>query len=251
MSKASIMDRTETVDPVVAARERVRRDRRRGRVAVWSAFGGVLLLAGSLFGFGYWATHRTPSYRVPQHVARQTDGIVAQGSGPTRVDVYVDYGCAACRTALTPMIGPLGKAATAGRVTLVYHPLALLDRTSSTQYSTRAAASAACASDMGQFLPYSNLLIANTPAAVKAGATSPGLSDDQLIHLGGSAGMIDPKFAGCVRAGTYIKWVSNQDALAAKVHVTSVPTVLVGGASIAPNGAAPTLAELTAALGIR
>jgi protein-disulfide isomerase len=265
MSESSTIDRTsaETAagrqqDAATAARERARRDRRRGRIAVWSAFGGVLLLAGGLFGFGYWATHRTPSYHVPEHVARQADGIVAGGHGATRVDVYVDYGCAACRTSVTSMLGTLDNAVAANQITLVYHPLALLDGASSTQYSTRAAASTACASDMGQFISYSNLLVASTPAApvVKKTASpapvrTPGLSDDQLIHLGGSAGMIDPKFAECVRAGTYDQWVANQDAMAAKAGITSTPTVAVNGASIAPTGAAPTLAELTAALAIR
>ncbi len=42
---------------------------------------------------------------------------------------------------------------------------------------------------------------------------------------------------------------TSENTLATKAHVTSAPTVLVNGVSIAATGTVPTLAELQAAIG--
>jgi protein-disulfide isomerase len=243
--EATLIDTDEAVENDQSradAAARAKKYRRRGRIAVWSAFGLVVLLAGGLFGFGYWTTHNKPAYLVPQHVAKQRDGIVAGGTGPVRVDVYVDYLCPDCKTFETSVAGTLDKMVAANAITLVYHPLAL-DTKSTTAYATRAAASTGCASDLGTFLPYSNMLFTDQP---KEGGA--GLTDDQLVQIGGHAGLINPAFAECLRAGTYNKWVANENALAAKRGITTTPTVLVNERSIAPAGTVPTLAELQAAV---
>jgi hypothetical protein len=283
--------RAEAVEDL--RRQVARRDRRRGRIAVWSAFGGVMIIAAGLFGYGFWVTHNKPSYVVPKHVALHTDGIIAGGSGPIRVDVYVNYQCTTCRLFEASTAAVLNQAIAANKITLIYHPLAPTGATAASQNSIHAAASAACASDMGFFLAYSNLLFIDEPLAAIATPTTPvapaappvapkavptkpaakshgkaatkvakppvvvakpapvavsaGLTDDQLVQVGGAAGIINPQFAQCLRAGTYDKWVASENSLAAKDRITA-PTVLVNGASIAAAGAAPTLAELKAAL---
>jgi protein-disulfide isomerase len=287
----------ESLSPEEAAaeerrHERARRDRKRSRIAVWSAFGSIVIIAIGVVGFGYWTTHNKPSYVVPKHVGANTDGIVAGGTGPVRVDVYVDYACVSCKAFAAATVTTLDQAIATNRITLVYHPLALHDAATSSQYSTRAAASAACASDMGSFLAYSNLLLSDEPLTLPAtrttavpgpsrttekarvkpshkpshqptpkktnapapkpsptpAAAQDGLSDDQLVQVGGAAGIINPHFAECLRSGQYEKWVANENTLARNAHITTTPTVLVNGASIAPAGSVPTLAELNAAI---
>jgi protein-disulfide isomerase len=275
-------------------RERARRDRRRSRNAVLGAFGSVVAIAVGLVGFGYWTTHHKPAYVVPKHTGIHTDGIVAGGTGKTRVDVYVDYNCGSCKAFAISAVNTLNQAIAANKITLVYHPLALDDAADTSQYSTRAAASAACASDMGAFLAYSNMLFTDEPLTPPTTKTAPppapkkiptlkatvkpshrpthtathkptpkatpkpaprttpvpiDLTDDQLVQVGGAAGIINPSFAECLRSGTYEKWVENENSMARDAHITSTPTVLVNGASIAPAGAVPTLAELAAAIG--
>jgi protein-disulfide isomerase len=269
-------------------RKEAKRRRRRSRIAVSSAFGLVLLIAGGLAGFGYYVTHNKPSYQVPEHVAKQRDGIVAGGSGPVRVDLYVDYGCRSCKEFEAATGAILDQMVASNAITLVYHPLALAQTAATAvtpsparsasrsarskgrsarstapsvassprsaapsvassvpeaPYALRAAASVACASNLGDFLTYSNLLFHDQPKNVA------GLTDNQLIQVGGMAGMINPAFAECLRAGTYDTWVAKQNAQAAQEHITSAPTVLVNGVAVAPAGTAPTLAELTAAIG--
>jgi protein-disulfide isomerase len=305
MGTASSVDEQQddaaTVDRSEAA-QRAKRDRRRGRIAVWAALGLVLLLAGGLVGFGYWATHHKPAYQVPQHLTAQRDGIIAGGTGPVRVDVYVDYACVECKAFEASAGATLDKLVAANRITLVYHPLALarppvppppapkitthkttthksttrksttkghkstthkaathratakakptapapqavIPATANTPYAMRAAASVGCASNLGDFLAYSNLLFDDQPK------TTAGLTDNQLVQVGGQAGMINPMFAQCLRAGTYDKWITSENVAAAAKGITTAPTVLVNGASVAAAGAVPTLAELMAAIG--
>ena len=82
-------------------------------------------------------------------------------------------------------------------------------------------------------------LFANQPAEGSAG-----LSDDQLIDLGGPVGLNAPSFAQCVRSQRYADWVANVDDQAARRGVTATPTVYVNGA---PLGS-PTPETLTAAI---
>ncbi|HEY1484567.1 MAG TPA: thioredoxin domain-containing protein [Micromonosporaceae bacterium] len=244
-SDTALIDNEPAADAAALAdaKARAKRYRRRGRIAVFSALGLVLLLAGGIAGFGYWATHNKPAYMVPQHVAKQRDGIVAGGTGAVRVDVYVDYQCPDCKAFEDSVAGTLDQMVAANRITLVYHPLAV-DTNSTTQYAMRAAASVGCASDLDDFLTYSNLLFREQPKENTAG-----LTDNQLVQIGGKAGMINPVFAECLRAGTYNKWVASENAAAAKKHITTTPTLLVDERSVAPAGTVPTLAELKAAVG--
>jgi protein-disulfide isomerase len=130
----------------------------------------------------------------------------------------------------------------ANQITLVYHPLSQHDSAGNTRYSTRAATSLACASDLSHLLAYANALW-----AAEAAGTS-GLSDDRLVQVAGSVGIIDPRFARCLREQTYDAWVGKATDAAVTGGYTGAPTILVNGASIAPRGAAPTAAELIAAV---
>jgi protein-disulfide isomerase len=129
------------------------------------------------------------------------------------------------------------------QITLVYHPVAMLDELTKTQYSTRAADSAACAADRGAFLPYTQALFANQPTAHSAG-----ISDDDLIQLAGRAGIIDPRFAQCVRAETYRGWIAQETRLASAHPVAGAPNVLVDGKPITTYGQTPTAGDLNTAV---
>ena len=50
-----------------------------------------------------------------------------------------------------------------GAAKVIYHPLAYLDRFSSTQYSSRSSAASGCAAAAGVFVPFAKLLYANQP----------------------------------------------------------------------------------------
>jgi protein-disulfide isomerase len=159
--------------------------------------------------------------------------------------MYIDFQCPACKSLQASAAPMLEKLVSSDTITLVYHPVSTLDTKTKNQFSTRAAASAGCASDYGYFFPYVQVLLANQPPE----STAAGLTDDQIVHLGGQAGMIDPHFAQCVRAEKYRAWAGHVNQQAAANHVTAVPTVLVNGKSVAAVGGFPTLTEMQRAIG--
>lgn len=211
--------------------------RHRNRILLIAA---ATIVLGVLIGYGVHRLRTGSPYDTPAHASDRSAGIVAGGTGPITVDVYVDYQCSACKAFETSAVGTLDGMIAQNRITLVYHLVALLDGMSATEYSTRASASSACAADRGRFLPYTKALFAAQPAHGHAG-----LSDDQLIQIGGRVGMIDPKFAQCVRDGRYTKWAAHVTTLA---NVAGMPLVRVNGTAISAPGVPPTVADLITAV---
>jgi protein-disulfide isomerase len=220
-----------------------RRIRRRHTMILVSGLFGLLLIVAGAIGFGIYQTKKTPPPAVPSNLSTRLDGIVAGGSGAVTVEVYADYECAGCKSFQSTAFEPLTSMMAKNQITLVYHPVAMLDKLTTTRYSSRAADSAACAADVGKFLPYTQSLYANQPKVHSAG-----LSDSQMIQIAGDAGIIDPAFAQCVRASKYDNWIAHQTAAAAAHPVTTAPVVLVDGAPIAPAGTVPTASALQAAV---
>lgn len=224
-----------------AAAEAERVERRQGRHNIMVATGilGLVLLAG-VIGFGIWRAQVSAPYAVPAHVSG--GGILAGGTGPVTVDVYADFACATCQSFALASEGTLEKMIAANQITLIYHPLARHDSAANDDYSTRAAASLGCASDLSHMLAYADALWAAEPSGTA------GLSDDRLIQVAGSAGIIDPRFAHCVRDEHYRVWAGRATGTPGTGGFTGTPTVLVNGGDIAPPGASATPEELSAAI---
>jgi protein-disulfide isomerase len=160
--------------------------------------------------------------RVPAHTAPDADGITL-GGGPIGVDIYIDFMCPFCRM-FEERHGPaVDELVVRGLITLVYHPLGVLDRLSTTRYSTRASAASGCASDGGRFLDYLYTLFDNQPPEQSAG-----LSDDELAQLGVQTGLSED-FARCVMQGAYIEWAEYLTARALARGVNGTPSVYVDG----------------------
>lgn len=225
------------------ASDTLTQERRRRRRIVSSIIAAAVLIIGGLIGYGIYQTQKPKQFVAPAHSTGDSTGVIAGGTGKVRVDMYIDYQCPICRQFEADAATALDQMVSKDQITLVYHPVSFLDRMSSTQYSTRAAASSGCASDRGLFLPYTKALFAAQPPE-----NSAGLSDDQLIQIAGQVGIIDPKFAECVRSGKYKDWVAHVTDQAGAKNVVGTPTVMVNGKSISPAGAAPTLDELTGAV---
>ena len=223
--------------------EQDRRTQRKHTAILASGLLVVFLVVGGLIAFGIYQVKKTPALPVPASVTTHTDGLVAGGSGPVMVEVYIDYECPGCKTFQSTTFATLTSMIAKNQITLVYHPVAMLDELTKTQYSTRAADSAACAADRGAFLPYTQALFANQPTA-----HTTGISDDDLIQLAGRTGIIDPKFAQCVRAQTYRGWIAQETRLASAHPIAGAPNVLVNGRPVTTYGQTPTAGELTTAV---
>ncbi len=204
-------------------RERERLLRRRRSWTIGSAAVAVLLLV--VLAVYAVSRIRQPEggYPVPAAAGEDRVGLVI-GTGPVTVELYSDFLCPACRAFERDARDDVDKLLADQKIRLVYRPVAILDRLSSNEYSTRSAAGAGCAADAGKLIDYAKLLFDNQPAEGGAGPT-----DEELIRLAGTAGITDPGFVQCVRAGRYVPWVGHVTATMEPNNVTGTPTVFVAG----------------------
>ncbi|MFI2753152.1 DsbA family protein [Cellulomonas sp. P22] len=134
---------------------------------------------------------KTPS------TAQENGGIPVAASGDagstaengTVVDVYLDYMCPVCGQFEDGNGAQLAALRDEGDVTVVYHPISILDRLSNgTEYSTRAANAAAAVADLApeKFVAFSDALFANQPEE-----NTDGLSDEQIADIAKEVGVPD------------------------------------------------------------
>jgi len=213
---------------------------------MWTTLIAVAVLGlASLVGWGVWQSQKTASYATPAGVTDdggRDAGLLAAGAGPVTVEVYLDFLCPVCRQFETTVGPTLDQLVAQQKIRLVWHPLGFLDELSTTRYSTRSASSAGCASDGGKLKPYGDALFVQQPPE-----GSPGLSDNQLIEIGGTVGLNQPSFAQCVRDGKYVDWVAHVNDMAARRGVNGTPTVYVNGTLVADRTAAGITAAVNAA----
>ncbi len=217
-------------------REQLARERRRRRTRWIAVIAVVVLVAAGLIGWSLYSREKPAAYQTPKHASSDATGI-AVGTGPVVIDVYLDFLCPICKQFETEAGPTLNRYLADHKVTVVNHPVAFLDRASTNQYSTRSSASSACAADGDKFAEYADALYARQPAE-----GGPGLTDDELIQVGGSVGLINPAFAQCVRAGTYEAWTRHVTDAAGTRGVTGTPTVYVAGQPTQATSAAITAA---------
>jgi protein-disulfide isomerase len=206
--------------------EQLARERRR-RVTLWTSLGvvAVLIIAG-LIGWGVAAgqeNEKTAGLTTPS-VAVDEGTAFAVGTGAVQVDIYEDFMCPGCGAFEASAQTTIDKLIADNKVTVLYHPIAILDHASSTEYSTRSAGASAAAAQGGKFAEYHRVLFANQPQE-----GGPGLDDAKLIELGRSVGLTDSAFADAVNDGTYHAWATKVTETAAARGVNSTPTVRVAG----------------------
>ncbi len=160
---------------------------------------------------------------VPAAISPDRAGLVV-GTGPVKVEVYTDFLCPICREFESSARKELQLLLLDKQITLVYRPVAILDRASTNLYSTRSANGAGCASDEGKLLEYATVLFDNQPAEGGAGP-----SDNLLVALAGQAGITGTPFDQCVRTGRYVKWVQQITGAMTANGVDGTPTVIVDG----------------------
>ncbi|MBG0563030.1 DsbA family protein [Actinoplanes aureus] len=205
--------------------EHQRAAERRRTVTIWTSVAVVVVLfIAGLVGWNMMADQDDGKVTTP--TAAVDDGTAfAVGSGPVTVDIYEDFMCPACNSFEQASSATLKQLVDAGKVTVRYHPVAILDRFSNgTEYSTRSAAASAAAAQEGKFTEYHEVLFANQPAE-----GSDGLSDEKLIELGKSVGLTSDTFADAVNNGSYRSWAAQATEKFSERNFTGTPTITVNG----------------------
>ncbi|MFC7788916.1 DsbA family protein [Microbacterium sp. MAHUQ-60] len=149
-------------------------------------------------------------------------GAITFGEGEDVVDVFVDFQCPVCKS-FEDQFGPqLEKAAEDGKITLAYHPIAILDRFSQgTEYSSRSANAAVCVAESApeKYLDFAQALFDNQPQE-----NTSGLDNAQLAEFAKQVGADEA--ASCITDETYKKFGVAQ---AKKHDIKGTPTVDING----------------------
>ncbi|MEV0427148.1 thioredoxin domain-containing protein [Micromonospora sp. NPDC050495] len=208
-------------------RQQLAREQRRRRT-IWTTIAAVLvlLIAGGI-GWAVYSSQKSTSFTAPPGANDAGTGIV-EGTGKVTIDLYEDYQCPACRQFQETSGATLKQLVSEGKAKVVFHPVAFLNRFSTTEYSTRSSAASGCAAKGGKFSEFTDQLFARQPPE-----NSAGLSNDELIDIGAGVGLNRDDFASCVQDGTYRSWTEHVTDEASKAGVTSTPTIKVNGRDVA------------------
>ena len=209
----------------------LREAQRRRRLMLVSAAVGILVLFAAVIGFGLYRGAQSAVIVPP---GATEDGVpVGDSDAAVTIDLFEDFQCPVCAK-FEQITGPtVDDLVRAGTVRVVYHPVAYLDRMSSTDYSSRASAAAGCAAAEGIYPKFATALFAQQPPE-----GGDGLPAQTLISIGEAAGA-GPDFGTCVRDGSYAGWTAQLTDAASRSGITGTPTVLVNGRELAdrtPDG---------------
>ena len=218
--------RSSTQEKAAALRaEAARRERRRHALVRGGVIAVVLALVVGV-GIAIQANRTTTATADKATPANLVDGGIpaGQASAKVRVDVYEDFQCPICKQFEATSGATLAKYVADGTARVVYHPIAILDRASSTRYSTRAAAAAGCVADTAPsaFVPWHAAVYAEQPP--EGGA---GISDARLAELAKAHGA--SAAASCITGSAFESWATRVTDAASQAGVTGTPTVLVNG----------------------
>lgn len=243
----------------VAARAKASRER-----TIYLNLAVVVVLAMVAFiGIGVQRNRAKIEGSLTATNASVKNGIVNGTKAAATVDVYEDFQCPNCES-FEAEVGPTLLAdATANTAQVRYHPISILDASSSgNRYSSRAANAAICASDISVafFVKYHSLLFGTDKEGqkVQPAEGASGRPNADFVRYAKEAGATDAQqttFTSCVNEESHKALVEAITEQASKDGVNSTPTIKVNGktlksrdlasvkkaiADAAKNGPAPT-----------
>ncbi len=201
----------------------------------------VVVLVG-VIGIGVQAKRADVAGQLTATNASVTTGVtVGKDTAPAKIIAYEDFQCPVCNNFEQTTGAQLAALVTAGKVQIQYHPVGFLDRSSNgTNYSSRAANAAICASDYSVdfFSKMHAYLYSKVDGTdIQPAEGTDGRSDATLIGYFAKAvptATDDQKsgFAACVTGDNHKAFVDKLTDNASKKGVNSIPTVYLNGTAI-------------------
>jgi protein-disulfide isomerase len=226
-------------------REQQRKERIRNFSVVGAVVLAVLIIGGVLFYVQSKSdTTGQTAKEVPANLTGTYNVVVGKSSAPTTIKLYEDLQCPICRE-FEAVTGKQTEAAiAAGKVKVDYHMVAFLDRSSTTNYSSRALnAAMAVLSTAGPeaFMKVRTIAYDNQPAEGSAGEP-----DSTLIDWAVQAGADRNKVTPLINGNVYHQWVVNATGQMSQDGVNGTPTVFINGKNQGSNPQAAAQAVLQA-----
>jgi len=162
---------------------------------------------------------RTDVALPPSAIAANGSGLTFNQTATPVINVWEDFQCPACEIFEKTNGQALHDIATSGKAKVVFHILSFIG-----PESVILANASACADEVGKFLDFHSYAYAH-----QVTENSGFWGTNSVIAAGKAAGIADPKFAECVNAGTYAKWVQNIEADGTTQSINQTPTVLING----------------------
>lgn len=219
---------------------------RKERVRRIGIGGAILAVVAALIGVLVWvqAGGEDVDTATPPAGAVESFGLgFGDPSAPVQVEIFEDFYCPVCG-AFENEVGPdLTAAVEAGEAYVTFYPVAILDRASPTDYSTRSANAVAAVLDAAGpevAKQFHDLLYANQPA--EGGSEDP--SDDQLVDFAVQAGATEADVRPAIEDRSFEQWVRNATDNFSDRGYSGTPTVVVDGEQLSGE----TLAEVIEAL---
>jgi protein-disulfide isomerase len=219
-------DRSATARIKAMQAQQAAAERRRRAILVG---GIVVVVIAAVVGIGIAVQSSRDSTvsnaTAPAGVTADNGILRGKDGAPVHVVVYEDFQCPVCRAFEQNVGSTISSYVDKGTVQNEYRQIAFLDRASTTNYSSRALATAACALDDGGpdvFNKLHDLLFANQPDEGSAG-----LTDEKLADLAAQAGADRSAVEKCQQAGTYDDWVKSVTDEASKDGINGTPTYFV------------------------
>lgn len=201
---------------------------------------GAVLGVAVIIGMVVFFTQRSGTTATATYDVASSKGVVTLGDAgaPVKIDIYEDYLCPGCKVFSERDHDALTTALNEGKITVRFHPIAILNgETTPEGYSTRAANAALCAADANIFPAYHDKLFAEQPSE-----GGPGLTDAQLTSFGTDLGA-GADFGECVTSGPNAKAVGAETKKAAGDPALQsdgrfgTPTVAVDGKKVSISSA--------------
>jgi protein-disulfide isomerase len=215
-----------------AIRAAQERQERRRRSLVVTAVGVLVLAVVLVIGYVVQSSRDTAGQAAtaPSGVVGGYAVPAGPSTAPVKVAVYEDFLCPFCGQFEAASRDALEKQVEAGQVQIQYHVVNFLDRSSTTEYSTRAANALAVVLDTSGpevAKRFHDLLFEHQPEEGSAG-----LSDARLVAYAVQAGATKSAVQPGITDRTYEQWVNNVNDQASKDGVNQTPTVKVDGKTV-------------------
>jgi protein-disulfide isomerase len=211
-------------------RQQQRKERQRNLLVVGSVVVAVAIIAVVMVvvsGKNDTTGKAVTASGTPQNLTGAYNVVVGKSSAPTTIKVYEDLQCPICQQFEQAAGQQIQAAIADGKIKVDYHMVAFLDRSSSTEYSSRALnAAMAVLSTTGPdaFLKFHTIAYQNQPAEGSAG-----VPDSTLIDWAVQAGADKADVTPLIDDNAYHQWVVNATDQMSKDEVTGTPTVFING----------------------